>query len=142
MKNFSDFLDGLEKARKDGVITPFEALVEAIEKERNEAELFLIELSAFPDEKSGVPRQGLVVGLTKTKIMAHDHQTMIYVRQSILDENVYPRLITIAREMYRALEAIKERATKGDETTTELECHHLAEDTLAKVNSIALGNKQ
>jgi hypothetical protein len=36
----------------------------------------------------------------------------------------------------KALEEIKLAATKGDETSTELECHHLAEEALAEIKGM------
>lgn len=34
------------------------------------------------------------------------------------------------KRLRTALEEIKDAATKGDETTTEIECHHIAENAL------------
>lgn len=38
-----------------------------------------------------------------------------------------------------ALNQIKKAAVKGDETTTELECHGLADDAIADIEAIARG---
>lgn len=38
-----------------------------------------------------------------------------------------------------ALEEIKRAALNGDETSTELNCHHLSEDALAKISELEKG---
>lgn len=57
---------------------------------------------------------------------------------SIMDDGAFiaksrtaiPRLIKIIDELTMTLDNIKMAAKGGDETTSELECHHLAEDAL------------
>ena len=49
-------------------------------------------------------------------------------------ENDRDAAISRAEKLIIALQNIKTAATKGDETTHELECHHLADDAINKYN--------